>query len=277
MPVVTAFGGSGLRRYGIVDSLAVIPVSDEHIYHDGLGEGWNARSRRGIVYLDNVTMAHVGNRCLETDLRIMGSVSFNYIDTSGFDTYGYRSLDFWINIGVPSPYELSIETDKSYRRLRLDLGVKLRPDIWQKVSIPLEDLGIEDDKISFIKFITYTEGPFYIDELSFKSIRLPMTDVRSADGVSPARSMLRQNWPNPFNSETLIRFEVSEESETELLIYDIVGRKVRSLLRDMMKPGTYSVRWDGRDHLGNRVASGSYMCVLRSDVGSDVKKLILLR
>jgi hypothetical protein len=71
--------------------------------------------------------------------------------------------------------------------------------------------------------------------------------------------LLKQNYPNPFNGNTLIRFTLGSSSHISLSIYDIIGRKIRSLKEDYMSSGSHSVRWEGKDDYGKPVSSGIYI------------------
>jgi hypothetical protein len=74
----------------------------------------------------------------------------------------------------------------------------------------------------------------------------------------PTEFQLLQNYPNPFNPTTAIRFAVPRESKIQLLIYDDLGRKVRTLADNVFPPGRYEALWDSRDDKGLKVGSGMY-------------------
>lgn len=89
---------------------------------------------------------------------------------------------------------------------------------------------------------------------------------------------LEQSYPNPFNAETTIQFDVPRRSRVELCIYNILGERVRTLLdgRDL-QPGSYRLVWNGRDDVGGAVASGVYLYELNSGDMSLSKKMLLLK
>ena len=91
------------------------------------------------------------------------------------------------------------------------------------------------------------------------------TDI-SDDQNIPGRMNLYPNFPNPFNSETSIRFDVSEEGRVRIDLYQIDGKQARVLFEGFKRGGTYTVRWDGRDSIGYLMPSGIYIC--RMDVRS---------
>jgi photosystem II stability/assembly factor-like uncharacterized protein len=88
---------------------------------------------------------------------------------------------------------------------------------------------------------------------------------------------LGNNFPNPFNPTTQIVYEIGRRSDILLEIYDVQGRKVKTLVRMEQTAGAYSVSWDGRDRRGVRVSAGSYFYVLRTAGQVSVKKMIYLK
>ncbi len=98
----------------------------------------------------------------------------------------------------------------------------------------------------------------------------------------PEDFVLLQNLPNPlrvsvFNPETEIRFALPEASHVVLAIYDVTGRKIRTLMDEQFSAGHYRVRWDGKDNYGKLVASGVYLYQLHAGNFSQVRKMSLLR
>ena len=84
------------------------------------------------------------------------------------------------------------------------------------------------------------------------------------------------NYPNPFNPETTISFNLTAEN-AELVIYNLKGQKVKTLVSDQLSAGKHSVVWDGRDSNGKRVGSGIYFYKLKAGDFQKVKKMVLLK
>ena len=101
--------------------------------------------------------------------------------------------------------------------------------------------------------------------------------VESQDATVPEVFTLDQNYPNPFNPETTIRFDLPRSEEIDLALYSLIGQKVTSLARGHREAGTYSLRWDGRDDSGRKLASGVYLYRLTAGDRVETKKLLLLR
>jgi hypothetical protein len=88
----------------------------------------------------------------------------------------------------------------------------------------------------------------------------------------PDKYALYQNYPNPFNPVTTIRFDLPEDGHVELVVYDILGRKVRTLLNEFKEAGSYKIRFDAGD-----LASGIYFYKLRVNSFSAVRKMVLVK
>ena len=75
----------------------------------------------------------------------------------------------------------------------------------------------------------------------------------------PVTPMLDQNYPNPFNSHTAIPFGLPASGDVQLVVYDVVGQRVRALVSGGLEPGLHRIIWDGRDDGGRAVAAGVYL------------------
>jgi flagellar hook assembly protein FlgD len=93
----------------------------------------------------------------------------------------------------------------------------------------------------------------------------------------PGDFALEQNRPNPFNSDTVIRFALPLRGEVELLVYNLAGQRVATLVEGAREAGTYAVRWDGRNASGQSLASGVYLYRLQSGERIESRKLLLLK
>jgi len=109
---------------------------------------------------------------------------------------------------------------------------------------------------------------------------VPVNIELSAQGVSwvPTAYRLSENYPNPFNPSTTIRYQLPEPGHVRLTIYDLLGQEVRVLVSERQPAGWYVVTWDGRDKAERWVSSGVYL--YRLEVGADfvqTRKALLLR
>jgi hypothetical protein len=105
------------------------------------------------------------------------------------------------------------------------------------------------------------------------------SEVRELDEgeTPPSNSVLFQNYPNPFNQSTKIEFSQARPGFVTLNIYDVLGRRVRSLVSEHLSSGRKVVLWDGENDLGDQVASGIYFYQLKVGAVTEAKKLLLLK
>ena len=106
--------------------------------------------------------------------------------------------------------------------------------------------------------------------------------VRLDNIGKPTQNLLMQNYPNPFNPETWIPYQLSEDSPVSISIYDTTGRLVRTLSLGFQSAGFYNNRsraayWNGRNELGERVASGIYFYQLTTPAFQQTRRLVILK
>jgi hypothetical protein len=102
------------------------------------------------------------------------------------------------------------------------------------------------------------------------------TEVELTEQVigQPETFELSQNYPNPFNNSTTIPYQLDEPSNVNIILYNILGQRVRDLVNEHKDPGYYLLSWDGKDQSGSVVASGIYLC--RIKVGQYEKTIRML-
>lgn len=88
---------------------------------------------------------------------------------------------------------------------------------------------------------------------------------------------LYSNYPNPFNPSTNIEFSLTEGSAVNLIIYDMLGNEVCTLLKGYMEPGMENITWDAHDNKGNLVSGGIYLYCLKVGQFTQTKKMLLLK
>jgi flagellar hook assembly protein FlgD len=88
---------------------------------------------------------------------------------------------------------------------------------------------------------------------------------------------LSDNFPNPFNPATRVRFSLASRGPVSLRVYDVSGRLVRILIDDIRDAGSYEVAWDGTNDEGRSIASGIYFCRMETTGYERSLKMVLLR
>ena len=105
------------------------------------------------------------------------------------------------------------------------------------------------------------------------------TITLSNEGVNPTEFGISGNYPNPFNPNTTIEYNVEASGHVTLKIYDIMGRAVRTLVNEYKEAGSpdYKVVWDGKDNHGQQVSAGLYLYTLKSNGMTAHAKMVLMK
>ena len=119
-------------------------------------------------------------------------------------------------------------------------------------------------------------------EVTPQHLASAVLSVRLDSIGQPTRDLLLQNYPNPFNPETWIPYQLSEDSAVSVSIYDTTGQLVRTLSLGFQAAGFYNSRdraayWDGRNGLGEPVASGLYFYKLETPKFQQTKRMLILK
>jgi flagellar hook assembly protein FlgD len=93
----------------------------------------------------------------------------------------------------------------------------------------------------------------------------------------PTQYVLGDARPNPFNPKTVISYELPQTSQVQLVIYDVAGRVVRTLVDGQRPAGSHGAEWDGRDDGGRPVGSGIYFYAMRAGAWQSQKRLTVLK
>lgn len=144
-------------------------------------------------------------------------------------------------------------------------------------------LIIAGDTISVGETMSMAQGVFTFSFGTFKIEIRSLGDIGTATGVNkdfvatPLSYELEQNFPNPFNPETRIFFQLPQQHNVQLVIYNMMGQQVRTLVDEAYSAGRHVVNWDGRDNNGMRVPSGMYIYRIKAGEFIDHKKMMLVK
>jgi sugar lactone lactonase YvrE len=116
---------------------------------------------------------------------------------------------------------------------------------------------------------------YYSNRVNF--IPITPVDVDEVYGRMPLAVALLQNFPNPFNPSTTIRYKLPEGSKVSLKIYNLLGKEIVELVNEFQPAGLNTSKWDGKDKNGYSVCSGIYLYSLISKNFSHTKKMLLIK
>ena len=281
-------------------AIPLYPAENSWIYQDGLAPGWAVDARDiETIELQQEEEVYQGAAAAAFRTRPHGKpvdhFQLSFVAPAPIDTLGLTSLRFAFHPGTTKRSRLvSGNIDLSVLRINVTSSSPLHlippyckesvlkglcvidPKLkeWQEVEVPLEMLNPRG-AISEIRFWGDMEGTFYIDNLGLvaRSGPLPITAVLEEQlAAGPQDFALEQNFPNPFNSSTLIRFTLAAPQKVELALYNLAGQRLATLAEGAREAGSHQVRWDARDF-----ASGVYLYRLQAGLRVLSRKLVLLR
>jgi len=93
----------------------------------------------------------------------------------------------------------------------------------------------------------------------------------------PAEFSISQNYPNPFNPTTSIKYAIPQDARVSLVVYDMLGQVVKTLVDQEQEAGYYTVRWDGTNNFGSKVSSGIYIYRIVAGKYTSTMKMNLLK
>ncbi|RMD91601.1 MAG: T9SS C-terminal target domain-containing protein [Calditrichaeota bacterium] len=169
----------------------------------------------------------------------------------------------------------SIETNNLGFEVERSLHDK---NTWQKIAFILSDDAQQ------YTFVDRNLAPGIYD-YRLKQIdnngRFLYSGVVTAVVSLPETFTLHQNFPNPFNPSTVIKYELpatfSDQNRVVLKIYNLLGNEVRTLVDEQQAPGFYEITWDGKDNLGRRVSSGVYIYQLKAGKFVATRKMLMIQ
>ncbi len=183
----------------------------------------------------------------------------------------FDNIDTSKNTLVTNSWELNLSlSDSDFKSLDIDL-----------LTAPRK----ADGSLPDVDFMRPAQGSKIIDagtdigfeflgsdpELGAIEVDYP-TSINSNKNLKPDNFKLYQNYPNPFNPTTNIIYEVPNSGKVKIAIYDLIGRKLKTLVNEIKNRGIYEVRFDG-----NNLTSGVYFYKLQMDENSIVKQMLLLK
>ncbi|RKY60753.1 MAG: hypothetical protein DRP95_03840, partial [Candidatus Latescibacterota bacterium] len=194
---------------------------------------------------------------------------------------------FAIGLGSVKRSVLEEVTDRTGGHTYLTSDVSTLEEIYTLISQTLQsqyeityttsNLALEDSVRTVSIRVTWD----YLTGEYTGSYRIPgeRTGIEEVEGVEVIPTALRlfQNHPNPFNTGTTIRYHLPQASQVKLMIYDVLGRKIRTLEDGWQEAGVYVAKWDGTDSKGNPVGSGVYLVRLEAGSYHKVRKMVLVQ
>ena len=221
----------------------------------------------------------------------------------GYQAEFYDNKYHWYEADpvTPDAYDINFELAPDEGGIRLISGQVIED------GLPVSSAFIQvmqGDEVAALG-VTYPDGSYYIEGLmpgeydievitpnmsegALENVSVLFADEYEADIILgptsddniislPVSTTLHQNYPNPFNVSTNISFNLANAGNVELSVYDLLGRKVSTLVSSRMEAGSHTITWDGADSDNNAVVSGIYLYVLKAGDETASKRMLLLK
>jgi len=281
-------GGDQGGGFGTITTIAVSPTDDDVVYV-GTDDSrvWVTTNGGGAWTNISGTLPNRWVTRVAVDPISPGTayVSFSGLRWNEDIGYVYRTTDYganWTDITSDLPAApvnvVLVDPDIPTRLFAgSDVGCFYTEDLgvsWDMLGTGLPAVPIFDIKIHN-PTRTLVAGTHGRSLHSFDLTQLP--DLAGVTRPEMAGHMGLVSQPNPFRESTEIKFSLARGSAVNLEIYDLAGRKVRSLQAGDLGAGDHQVRWDGRNEAGRRVASGVYFARLESSFGVETKRVNIIR
>jgi len=220
------------------------------------GMGWFGA---GIMSIQPLNMSNFGEGHLKFMTNIPANISFKIGIIDAWDNQEY--VDFPAN---QTTYGL------------------VRNGNWGQASIPISDIRGE---FIDLRMMSYA---FVILEVNGASCEFALDDIywdggettsiiENEFGENPTKFSLQNNFPNPFNPITILRYDLPEQAQVTLTVYDLMGREVTQLVNTTREAGFKSVQWDATDSFGKPVSAGVYLYQIQAGDFRQTKKMVLLK
>ena len=145
-------------------------------------------------------------------------------------------------------------------------------------SLPSYDIDFIDNKV-YVSFGSSVSSSSWTGSIG-GSVRIySLGEILSIDESQslPGKFALHENYPNPFNPSTTIRFDLPVNTSATLTIYNTIGQKVKSYKAQGASSGRYKIKWNGTNEIGAPVSAGIYLYELQTKGSIKTKKMILLK
>lgn len=145
-------------------------------------------------------------------------------------------------------------------------------------NIVNDNLITGQDQFSFQDGTTLAGKKYYykLEEVTHSGLT-KFHHTISVTALTPENYSLSQNFPNPFNMKTSFKYQIPTRQHVLIEVYNVLGRKLKTLVNDQKEPGFYTVYWDGVDDQGKSVVSGIYFYHIAANGYHMTRKMIIVR
>jgi hypothetical protein len=207
------------------------------------------------------------------ELRYITSFYNSYIQAVDIDDDGKEELIISVGNVILILKFAGSPDNHQYKLWYAKLGEATQPGA-QFYPAAVADLDVDGRKDLLIPMTKYTPGITYAFSYILRQDK-PSSVLES--GIRELSFENIQGYPNPFNSESTIRFSMTETSNVQVKIFNTLGKEINLLLDKELSPGQYNIVWEALDKSGNSLPSGVYLIVLKTKNSIKTFKSLLLK
>jgi hypothetical protein len=251
-------------------------------------------SEDGRVQITTSNSPHSGNKHLTMDVSSNGHYSTNeawlHLDLNGESQVEMKF--WWKDFGDENHSNdgiyFSDDGGDTFKKVYELKPQSYSNNYWRKFSLDVDELASTNDleltNNFVIKFQQYDNYKIPSDGFAFDDISIsvdypldkPISDLQEKSDL-PKSFELFQNYPNPFNPTTTINYSLKEDVDVKIIIYNILGQEVKTLINVRQTAGYKSVVWNGTNQNGDPISNGMYIYKIIAGDFVKVRKMILIR
>lgn len=260
--------------------------------HGGTKDEWQVSTPYGLT--EDPAAAYTGTKFAGTDISGLGSMLGRYENSS--DTwFESPAVDCSLSTGVRLTFARKLAVERSnggawdYARVQVNgttiwessSSANTLDAAWTLQEFDLSSIA-DGQKSVKVRWTLHGDGSVNYGGWNIDQVRITgLTSAPAATAVGPNDGrgglVLHASIPNPAFSRAMLRFELPRAARAELTVYDVRGRRVRTLVQGTLTPGPHEITWDGRDGAGHAQPAGVYFYRLTTPEQSATRRLTLLR
>lgn len=269
-----------------------IPNASFENWSGGNPDGWTTTNTSGFNAITQSSTAHSGSSAMRGEVLNLAGLPFppsaysgnsanpgfpvsqRYTRLSGYYQFAPAGANdnLVISVGmmknggtIGAGTFFNPASASSYTQLTADI-VYGSPDVPDSAVITIQI-------VNTIGGLPTIGSSFLLDDLVFES----GTAIGDIVNLLPDQFVLEQNFPNPFNPSTTINYYMPTAQNVDLAIYNITGKRMKTLVNEKQSAGNHQARWDGRNDNGELAASGVYIYRLQAGMEVLTRKMVILR
>jgi len=272
--------------YAYSDTSSVITTIDTSNLNLSFEGNWNGSSIITIIVTDDNSGSDTTDFTLTVTSVNDSPEPFTLIFPTSLDTFQVNidteeTIQFYWNPSVDVDneviYKLTVTLDyfgEIYNMEYDDITDSTTNITGYEYAILMTNLNLPMWTLEYVVEVIDEE---YIVQSEIGEFVLDNTSLSLSDDLIPTSFVLHQNYPNPFNPITTLHYDLPEQSNVNIIIYDIMGRELKTLVNTTQDAGFKSVIWDATNNQGNPVSAGVYLYQIQVGEFVQTKKMVLLK